>query len=165
MYNGVNDRLSNPGLVNSLQNGVRSSLTPPPSLAQIYGKQSDSFYAGVIVFSIVQARTFKSVGNAGFRSFTKSNFRYNLQVLTGQSGIGMDAHHIFPKAAMFANFFKRVGINVHDPKNLVWWESKAHQKVAQEYNKAWAEFIRNNPKATTQQTYEFGNSLMKKYGF
>ncbi|MCI0922545.1 hypothetical protein IP023_14410 [Sphingobacterium rhinopitheci] len=41
-----------------------------------------------------------------------------MQVLTGKSGVGMDAHHIFPQAQRFQQHFNRVGLNIHDPKNL-----------------------------------------------
>ncbi|REA63524.1 hypothetical protein DSL64_03510 [Dyadobacter luteus] len=37
-------------------------------------------------------------GTNAFKSFTGNNYRYNLQVLTGKSGTGMDAHHVYPQA-------------------------------------------------------------------
>ena len=100
-----------------------------------------------------------------FKSFTASNYRHNLQVLTGKSGIGMDAHHIFPQAQKFQSYFQKAGINIHDPKNLVWWGSGAHRSAAGAYNNAWSNFFRANPNATGQQIQNFGGSLMKQYGF
>jgi len=100
-----------------------------------------------------------------FKAFTKSNYRYNLQVLTGKLGIGMDAHHIFPQAQRFLKHWKRAKINIHDPSNMSWWQLNAHRKAAAQYNKAWDQFFDKFPQATREQIQSFGNSLMKKYGF
>lgn len=108
---------------------------------------------------------FAKTSRQAYRSFTSRNYRYNLQVLTGKSGVGMDAHHIFPQARRFQSYFRKAGINIHDPKNLVWWESKAHRSAARAYNNAWSDFFRANPNATGQQIQIFGESLMKQYGF
>jgi hypothetical protein len=104
-------------------------------------------------------------GTTAFKSFTKSNYRHNLQVLTGKSGAGMDAHHIFPQASRFQQQWNRVGLNIHSPKNLTWWQSGAHKSAAGAYNKAWDLFFEKNPQATLQQIQNFGSSLMKSHGF
>ncbi|ATL49382.1 hypothetical protein COR50_20595 [Chitinophaga caeni] len=77
----------------------------------------------------------------------------------------MDAHHIFPQAQKFQSYFQKAGINIHDPKNLVWWERGAHRSAAGAYNNARSNFFRANPNGTGQQIQSFGESLMKQYGF
>ncbi len=104
-------------------------------------------------------------GNQVFKSFTKSNYRHNLKVLTGHKGIGMDAHHIFPQSNKFQAYFQRSGINIHDPKYLTWWKSGSHRNAANSYNNSWSEFFRSNPNATREQIESFGSLLMKSYGF
>ena len=103
--------------------------------------------------------------SSSFKSFTSSNYRYNLQVLTGETGIGKDAHHIFPQAKRFQSYFQRAGINIHNPNNMTWWESTSHRSAASTYNKYWDKFFSTNPNATSQQIQNFGQSLMKKFGF
>jgi RHS repeat-associated protein len=98
-----------------------------------------------------------------YKSFTKSNYRYNLKVRTGSAGKGMDAHHNFPKK--FRPFFERAGINIDDPNNLTWWESGLHKQAARAFNEAWSEFIGNNPNATVNEIETFGKALMRQYGF
>lgn len=104
-------------------------------------------------------------GAQTFKAFSKSNYRHNLQVLTGNSGAGMDAHHIYPQAKRFSQQWKNAGINIHDPNNMTWWSSSAHKSAAHSYNKAWDSFFRQFPNATRQQVEGFGRSLMKNHGF
>ncbi len=42
-------------------------------------------------------------------------------------GNGKDAHHVFPKAKKFAEFFAKAGVDVHNPANLKWIESSLHR--------------------------------------
>ena len=100
---------------------------------------------------------------AQYRPFTKSNYRFNLKIRTGIEGNGFDAHHIFPKK--FEPFFKRAGINIHDPKNLSWWELGLHRQAARAYNEAWSGFIARNPNATVNEIESFGKALMRRHGF
>jgi hypothetical protein len=99
------------------------------------------------------------------RPFTKANARHNLQVYTGEEGVGMEAHHVFPQAEEFAEFFERAKINIHDPANMRWWPSASHKKAAKAYNNAWANFKVDFPSASQSDIFEFGKSLMTKYGF
>jgi hypothetical protein len=99
------------------------------------------------------------------RPFTKANARHNLQVYTGEEGVGMDAHHVFPQAKEFAELFDHAGINIHDPKNMRWWPSASHKKVAREYNGAWDAFKTKTPNASKAEIETFGFDLMRKYGF
>jgi RHS repeat-associated protein len=123
------------------------------------------FQGGKWVLGMVRAGKAAKGSTQAFKAFTKSNYRHNLQVLTSKSGVGMDAHHIFPQASRFQQHWNRVGLNIHDPKNLVWWESGAHRGATGAYNKAWDAFFRQYPNANFQQIQNFGKSLMKSYGF
>ncbi len=111
------------------------------------------------------AQTAKAVAKKQMRAFTKANARHNLQVLTGEEGVGMHAHHIFPQAKEFQTFFERAGINIHDPNNMRWWPKASHQKVAKEYNVAWTDFFDRKPSASKSEIFEEGHKLMRKYGF
>jgi len=69
-----------------------------------------------------------------YKAFTKSNYRYYLKIRTGLEGEGMDAHHMFPQARKFKDFFSYAGINIHDPKNISWWERTEHQLASKAYH-------------------------------
>ncbi len=96
--------------------------------------------------------------------FRRTNFRRNLMKWTGHAGIGSDAHHIFPKAQEFADFFSRVGINVHTPRFMAWWESVGHRANAIDYNAAWRVFRRDNPNATFEEIMDQGRAIMSQFG-
>jgi hypothetical protein len=95
--------------------------------------------------------------------FRAGNFRNSLKVLRGfPSGI-IDAHHILPQE--FEAFFASKGLNIHEPRFGVWWSRSAHRSNAKDYNRAWNQFILNNPNATVQEITDFGKQLMSQYGF
>ncbi len=106
-------------------------------------------------------KVLQKVGSV-YRTLTQSNFRYNLQQLTGSLGKGMQAHHIFPQK--FINEFARVGININNPLFGSWVGSN-HQSWSVAYNNAWQAFFKvyNNP--TTQQIFNKVAELAKQYGF
>ncbi|QQS28145.1 MAG: DUF2380 domain-containing protein [Sphingobacteriales bacterium] len=116
------------------------------------------------------SRLFKTGGNFAdeaakgstslFKSFTKSNFRHNLGQLTGNIPANSHAHHVFPQK--FANQFSKAGINIHDPKFGVWWQTSSHLKNASGYNEVWKQFFKNNP--TQSQILDKGRQLMQQYG-
>ena len=98
-----------------------------------------------------------------FRSFTKNYYRDNLKILTGKNPpSNIEAHHVFPQ--VLRERFLKNGINIDDPKYLVWWERDAHRRVAREYNDLWTVFVRKNPNATSTQVLDEGRRLMNKYG-
>lgn len=97
------------------------------------------------------------------KTFNKSNYRYNLQALTGNSGHGFDAHHIFPQE--FQVLFQNIGININNPNNLKWWAYNSHRKNAKAYNQAWSSFFKFNPYPTRRQIENFGTHIMNLFGF
>jgi hypothetical protein len=100
----------------------------------------------------------------GYKSFTKSNYRENLKILTGIEPEGHQAHHVFPQQKDIADFVTKQGINIHDPHYLTWWETISHQKNAKKYNNAWFEFMRKKRNATKAEILNFGRQLMKDEG-
>ena len=75
----------------------------------------------------------------------------------------MDAHHMFTKTSRFQAQWNRVGLNIHNPKNMSQWSSSAHRSAAHGYNKAWDGFFKQFPNATRHQIEGSGSSLMKGY--
>lgn len=70
--------------------------------------------------------------------FSAKSYRHNLQVFTKMLGEGKDAHHIFPKAKKFAEFFSNAGIDVNNPANMKWLESTIHRgKNSAAHLKEW----------------------------
>ncbi len=96
-----------------------------------------------------------------FKSFSKSNYRFNLMMYTGKLGFLKDAHHIFPQT--FEAFFRRANINIHHPEHMVWWAMRSHRSAAKAYNADWIRFMIQNPKASREQILNFGHALLKKY--
>ena len=85
------------------------------------------------------------------KPFTAENARYNLAVRTGSVPRPYAAHHTMPQK--FEAWFRGKGLNIHNPKYLVWWCSKTgvptnHGAKAYEYNKSWESYIRTYPRAS-----------------
>jgi len=100
-----------------------------------------------------------------FRSYISSNFRHNLQQLTGQTGANMQAHHVLPQADRFAHHFNRAGLNIHEPRFGSWVETRAHQQWSHQYNAKWDSFFLNNPNASADAILDFARELSQIYGF
>jgi hypothetical protein len=135
---------------------------------RVLGKQAGKKAAqetGEAAAEQVGQRAVEAIAKKEMRAFTKSNCRHNLQVRTGEEGVGMDAHHVFPQAEKFSEYFDRAGINIHDPENLRWWPSASHKKAAKAYNDEWRRYFKRSPDATTDEIKNFGTTLMKQYGF
>jgi hypothetical protein len=96
------------------------------------------------------------------RPFTADNIRTNLGRLTGGIPEGADAHHVFPQK--LANYFKRAGINIHDPRYGAWWETKAHQQAGFAYNAQWGKFFERSRSPSTEQILQFGREISASYG-
>lgn len=95
----------------------------------------------------------------------RTNYRQNLKAFTKlDPPSNVHAHHIFPRE--FDSFFSRYGddLDIHNPKNLTWWEGSDHLKKATPYNNAWEVWISNNQNATVDQVIAKGKSLMEQYG-
>ena len=96
------------------------------------------------------------------RTFSRRNFRYNLQILTRTSGKGLQTHHVFPIA--LAERFAQIGINVHDPI-LGTWVDISHQKWSRAYEIAWTLFFEHIPNPTIEQVLQKAAELSEQFGF
>jgi hypothetical protein len=103
-----------------------------------------------------------SGGASGLRAFTEDNFRENLARVTGGAPKGAQAHHVFPQK--FAPQFRKAGINIHDPRYGVWWETEAHQRLSFSYNAEWDDFFKANPSPSIEQILQFGRDISATYG-
>jgi RHS repeat-associated protein len=168
-FTGISDLFGTNQTAAAIDNAINEVSNIPNMSAEEVG----SMLAGVSIFAIETAATRKiplgGVGKAAnvakggtvaFRSFTSGNFRYNLGKLTGNMPANSQAHHVFPQA--FQERFTTKGINIHDPKFGVWWETSSHLKNANVYNSAWESFLRTNP--TQPQILDKGRQLMQQYG-
>jgi RHS repeat-associated protein len=97
-----------------------------------------------------------------YKSHTQGNFRYNLQQLTGNSGTGMEAHHVLPQK--FISKFSRAGIDIHNPIYGSWVGS-SHQTWSYSYNQAWDAFFKAVSTPTAKQILQKATELSKQYGF
>ncbi|MCR5270737.1 MAG: hypothetical protein K6D91_06935 [Prevotella sp.] len=90
---------------------------------------------------------------------TKNNYRKVLQKVTGKTGKGYEAHHTLPQK--FRKQFEELGINIDDPGNVVWRETKEHRKNSYSLSKDWQNFMET--KRTRKQVMKKRDELEKKY--
>jgi hypothetical protein len=90
------------------------------------------------------------------------NFRQGLKNLTGESGTGQDAHHIFPQH--FEEPFADLGIEIHDPHFGSWWDASAHRQASYEYNQWWYAFFSIDG-VTATDAFALVEFLAKLFGF
>jgi len=97
------------------------------------------------------------------KNYTAHNFRKNLQEYTGQSGEGMDAHHVLPQ--YFESQFDAAGINIHEPQYGTWVEKSLHNSWSYEYDLDWYYFFDGAQNPSKDAILSFGRALASKYGF
>jgi hypothetical protein len=94
--------------------------------------------------------------------FTQFNCRENLVRLTGfDPGSAAQAHHVFPQA--FFSFFNTLGVNIHDPQYLEWWESADHLSNATAFNALWEDFISTSP--SIEDVIAMGKAIMDSVNY
>lgn len=82
----------------------------------------------------------------------------------------MADHHIFPQ--QFRELFQKMGIDIDKftvsvPQNtthLKGIHGNGFNQMPGSWNKQWSQFFKDNPGATAKDAYQFGGSLMDKYG-
>mgnify|MGYP000317692843 CR=1 FL=1 len=106
-------------------------------------------------------------GVSGLRSFTKGNFRHNLERLIGKAPSWMkkaEAHHVLPQK--FGWFFESKGFSIHDPRFGSWVDKASHSKWSWEYNVYWEDYInRYGDEASPEQIIEYARILANRFGF
>ena len=101
-------------------------------------------------------------------SWSKTQYRANLQKQTGKLAKGFDAHHTLPKGAEFSEYFKKAGLDVNDPANLIWRNSAQHSSTAtgaaktKEHSKLWKDFMTDNPNASKEVILKQRDVIEKK---
>ncbi len=90
-----------------------------------------------------------------------SGYRGSFQRFTGQSGEGMDAHHVFPQ--YYKSQFHDLDIDIDLPEHLSWVESHYHKSFSYDYNLEWKGFFDGNP--TRNGAFGLARELAGKYGF
>ena len=90
---------------------------------------------------------------------TKNNYRKVLQKATGKTGKGYEAHHTLPQK--HREQFKQLGINIDEPGNVVWRETKNHRKNNSKLTREWDDFMETKP--TKKQIMNKRDELEKKY--
>ena len=94
---------------------------------------------------------------------TKNNYRKALQKATGKTGKGFDAHHTLPQK--HRSEFENLGINIDEPGNVVWRETKNHRsnskKVSDDWDKIFIDPIKSK-NYTKEQILNFRNEIETK---
>ncbi len=90
------------------------------------------------------------------------NYRQNKVNESGIDPKECDVHHIFPKK--HEDKFKKLGIDINDPKNTKWMELHKHRKGWKKYNDGWDKFFdpRNPNKPTKESAVKNGKELTKE---
>jgi len=100
-------------------------------------------------------------------SYNSGNFRQKLQTLTGANSsdlVGKEAHHVLPQ--QFERYFKKLGIDINDPRWGTWVDANSHRNWSYEYNQKWAQFFKDNSyNPTVTQVEEFAQELAEEYEF
>ncbi len=92
---------------------------------------------------------------------TKNTYRSVLQKATGKMGKGYEAHHTLPQK--YRKQFEKLGINIDNPGNVVWRETKGHRKKSNALTKEWDRFMDKKKPPTQKQIFQFRDEIEKKY--
>lgn len=81
--------------------------------------------------------------------FSEKYYRHNLEVFSNVlNTTGKDAHHIYPKAKRFAEFFAKAGVDVNNPANMKWVNASLHRgKNATRHISEWEKVMQRYEKA------------------
>ena len=81
--------------------------------------------------------------------FSEKYYRHNLEVFSHVlNTTGKDAHHIYPKAKRFAEFFAKAGVDVNNPANMKWVNASLHRgKNASRHINEWEKVMQRYERA------------------
>lgn len=83
-----------------------------------------------------------------------------MQKTTGKTGKGYEAHHTLPQK--YRKQFEKLGINIDEPGNVVWRETKGHRKNSNKLTKEWKKIMEKNP-TTKKGVLKKRDELENKY--
>ena len=92
---------------------------------------------------------------------TKNNYRRVLQKTTGKTGKGYEAHHSLPQKHRAK--FEEMAINIDEPGNVVWRDTKGHRKNNHALTKEWDDFMNKEKPTSKEQIYKKRDQLEYKY--
>jgi RHS repeat-associated protein len=100
-------------------------------------------------------------------NYSASNFAKNLQnrVEKPTNIKNPQAHHMLQQALEAR--FKKLGINIHDPKWGAWVEGAppgSHQKWTSAYQREWGTWLDNNPNSTIEDIENQASYMAQEYG-
>lgn len=75
-------------------------------------------------------------------------------------GKGYEAHHTLPQK--YRERFEQLGINIDEPKNVVWRKTENHHAGNVEHGKAWDEFFEKKPQPTKEQVLQQRDIIEKQ---
>lgn len=109
---------------------------------------------------VVDATKVATTSGKNIATATKNTYRQALQKATGKIGKGYEAHHTLPQK--YRERFEQLGINIDEPKNVVWRKTENHHAGNVEHGKAWDEFFEKNPQPTKEQVLQQRDIIEKQ---
>lgn len=79
--------------------------------------------------------------------------------LTEDSGIGKDAHHVYPQK--FRQDFEDVKINIDSSENLQWVDKEFHSTGSYAYNVKWKVFLSSDENIGVEAIKTFAEKMKK----
>ena len=92
------------------------------------------------------------------------SFGKALQKATGKTGKGFEAHHTLPQK--HRSKFEKLGINIDEPGNVVWRETKNHRSNSKKVSDDWDTIFSDKTKSknyTKEQILNFRNEIETKW--
>ena len=109
---------------------------------------------------VVDATKVATTSGKNIATATKNTYRQALQKATGKIGKGYEAHHTLPQK--YRERFEQLGINIDEPKNVVWRKTENYHAGNVEHGKAWDEFFEKNPQPTKEQVLQQRDIIEKQ---
>ena len=80
-----------------------------------------------------------------------------MQKATGKKGKGYEAHHTLPQK--HRTDFEKLGINIDEPGNVVWRETKKHRENNYKLTQRWTNFMDVPKKHSKQEVLNFRDKV------
>ena len=109
---------------------------------------------------VVDATKVATTSGKNIATATKNTYRQALQKATGKIGKGYEAHHTLPQK--YRERFEQLGINIDEPKNVVWRKTENYHAGNVEHGKAWDEFFEKKPQPTKEQVLQQRDIIEKQ---
>lgn len=84
-----------------------------------------------------------------------------MQKATGKEGKGYEAHHTLPQK--YRTDFEKLGINIDEPGNVVWRETKKHRENNYKLTQRWTKYMREAKNPTKQDFLNFRDKVESEF--